>query len=318
MKMERFFTHPLGVITAATGSTLLWGSAFPFIKLSYAQLHIEKNELFEQLLFAGYRFVLAAVLIFFFMSFLQNPIKYQRGTVGSITKVSFFQTFSQYVFFYIGLSYSTGIQGSIIAGTTSFFQILMAHFMFKNDSLTWRKIIGLIIGFCGVLIVLLPQGSFSWHFGIGELFLLVAMFSGGLGNLLAKKESAQLNVMYLTAYQMLLGGGVLMLIGVAKVGWFPFHFQLQSGLMLLYLAFLSAAGFMLWNTVMKYNSVGKVSMYMFLIPVFGVLLSSLMLREAIHATVLLSLIFVASGIIIVHKGKEKMIQKLIGVKKSEI
>ena len=40
---------------------------------------------------------------------------------------------------------------------------------------------------------------------------------------------------------------------------------------------------------MKYNKVGKVSMYMFFIPVFGVLLSSMILGEAIHSFVLLGL-----------------------------
>ena len=59
MTAARFFTHPLGIIAASIGATLLWGSAYPFIKLSYAHLHIGSSETFEQLLFAGYRFTLA-------------------------------------------------------------------------------------------------------------------------------------------------------------------------------------------------------------------------------------------------------------------
>ena len=55
---------------------------------------------------------------------------------------------------------------------------------------------------------------------------------------------------------------------------------------------------------MKYNKVGKVSMYMFFIPVFGVLLSSMILGEAIHSFVLLGLAC-AAGIIVVNRTPAK-------------
>lgn len=55
MKTEKFFTHPIGVFIAAIVATFLWGSAFPFIKLSYAELGIQPQEVGEQILFAGYR-----------------------------------------------------------------------------------------------------------------------------------------------------------------------------------------------------------------------------------------------------------------------
>jgi drug/metabolite transporter (DMT)-like permease len=305
MNAQRFFTHPIGLILAATGATLLWGSAFPFIKLSYTALSIAKGDVFGQILFAGYRFVLAALLIFLFILLLKRSIRYEKGTFHRLIKVGSFQTFLQYFFFYIGLSHTTGITGSIIAGTTSFFQIILAHFMYKNDALTTRKTFGMTIGFLGVILVNLPNGSLHFAVGWGEILLLLAMFCGGLGNNLAKNESAYLDIFYMTAYQMLLGGLGLVAIGAIQVGIMPFHFTLVSTSMLLYLAFLSAAGFLLWNNVMKYNQVGKVSMYMFLIPVFGVLLSALLLHESLHLIVLASLLLVIAGIVLVNRQPNK-------------
>lgn len=52
MKTEKFFTHPIGVFIAAIVATFLWGSAFPFIKLSYVELGIQPQEVGEQILFA--------------------------------------------------------------------------------------------------------------------------------------------------------------------------------------------------------------------------------------------------------------------------
>lgn len=303
MSVERFFTSSLGIIVAAVTATFLWGSAFPFIKLSYEALAIGPEDVFQQLLFAGYRFFLASLLIMGFITFLRRKIRYQKGTVKGLMTIALFQTFLQYVFFYIGLSYSTGVQGSIIAGTTSFFQIILAHFMYKNDYLSLRKVIGLVVGFMGVILVTSTRGAIQFNFGIGETFLLIAMFSGALGNILAKNASVKMDILYMTAFQMLIGSIGLIVIGASQIGLFPLDFDWASGLMLIYLAFLSASGFVLWNTVMKYNKVGSISTYLFLIPVFGVFLSTVMLNEALHRFILLSLVLVVAGIIIVNKKK---------------
>lgn len=313
MKIERFFTHPLGVFVAALSATFLWGSAFPFIKLSYVQLDIQPHEVGEQILFAGYRFFLAGVMLLFFFKALGKNVSFQKGTAKQLVQIGLFQTFLQYVCFYIGLSYSTGIEGAVISGTSSFFQIVLAHFLYKDDSLNMRKIVGVSIGFCGVILVNIPKGNMDFHFGIGELLLLAAAMLYSYGNILAKEGSKTMDVGYMTAYQMIIGSLGLLFIGILQVGFMPFTFHMQTLLMLLYLSFLSAAGFCIWNTVMKYNKVGKVSMYMFFIPVFGVILSSLILGEAIHSFVLFGLACVATGIIVVNRTpivkKTEQIQK---------
>ncbi|MBO9131456.1 DMT family transporter [Bacillus sp. 165] len=312
MKANKFFTHPLGIAVSAIFTTFLWGSAFPFIKLSYKELGIGQKDIAEQILFAGYRFFLSALIILLVFSVMGKQMKLQKATAGAVMKIGLFQTFLQYLMFYIGLSFSTGIQGSIIAGTASFFQLILAHFYYKGDSLNTRKFVGLFIGFLGVILVNISRGELKLEFGIGEFLLLLATISYSYGNILAKEGSKKMDVGYLTSYQMLFGSFGLLAIGIVQVGLLPFTFDLKAVLMLLYLSFVSAAGFMIWNTVMKYNQVGKVSMYLFLIPVFGVMLSGLMLNEAIHAFVLLGLVCVATGIIVVNRTpnvKEKTIEK---------
>ncbi len=67
---REIFTHPIGVFIAAIVATFLWGSAFPFIKLSYAELGIQPQEVGEQILFAGYRFLLSGVMLLLFFKVL--------------------------------------------------------------------------------------------------------------------------------------------------------------------------------------------------------------------------------------------------------
>jgi drug/metabolite transporter (DMT)-like permease len=175
--------------------------------------------------------------------------------------------------------------------------------MYKNDRLNRIKIIGTVLGFGGVIVVNMTKGELAFHIGIAEICLLAAMFFGALGNILSKNEAQELDVLYITSWQMLLGGGAMLALGAAFAGFLPFIFTWDTVLMLLYLAFLSATGFVLWNNVMKYNKVGSISMYLFLIPVFGVILSALLLGEEMHLIVLAALGMVVSGIVIVNRPK---------------
>jgi drug/metabolite transporter (DMT)-like permease len=301
MTAQRFFTHSIGKPLAAVGATLLWGSAFPLIKLSYAHMDIHRNETFEQMLFAGYRFTLAGLLILLAMMAMRIRFDRSLPALAAVVKVSIFQTVLQYILFYIGLSYSTGTVSSIIAGTTSFFQLLAAHFMYRNDRLTPVRVLGMAVGFAGILLIWMQGQSGAVSFGFGEVLLLIAMLFGALGNVVAKKQSAYVNIFYLTGMQMFLGGVVLFVLGALRAGAFPFHLDGYALLMLTYLAILSSAGFLLWNYLMKYNSVSSVSMYLALIPLFGVILSSLMLEEQMHMTTFVALLLIVLGIVIVNR-----------------
>ena len=301
MTAEKFFTHRAGVAVAATAAMLLWGSAFPAVKLGYEAWSIGSGDVFRQILFAGYRFFLAGILILLFMKTIRKPAGYRRGSAAALCKIAAVGTFLQYVFFYVGISISSGVHGSIISGTISFFQILLAHFMYRNDALNLRKTIGLLLGFAGIALVGLSGSEGHFRLGAGEICLLTASFFSALGNIFTKNESARADVLYITSYQMLLGGLALIATGASRAGLFPFSFNLEAALLLLYLAFLSAAGFVLWNLVMKYNRVGNVSVYMFLIPVFGVALSAVFLQEALRFEVFLSLALVVCGIVIVNR-----------------
>ncbi|MCD1259364.1 DMT family transporter [Paenibacillus athensensis] len=304
MNKTNVFTHPFGKVFIALLATFLWGSAFPLIKISYQQLSIEKTDSAKQLVFAGYRFAIAALLIFAVMLFFRKAVRYQRGSLKAILKVSALQTVLQYTFFYLGITFSSGTNASIIAGTTSFFQILVAHFVYKNDQLSIRKLIGIAIGFCAILLSNYQNAELHDLMNRGGILLLIAMFFGAWGNVQAKREGATLDVFYITAYQMLIGGMLLIIFGAVRAGVLPFVFNGYSFLCLLYLALLSAASFVLWNNLMKHNQVGSVSMYLSLIPLFGVMLSSLFLREPFHYVVLISLALLTIGILIVN-GENK-------------
>ncbi|MCM3785899.1 DMT family transporter [Neobacillus mesonae] len=309
MKIEEWFRHPVGIVVSAVAATMLWGSAMPIIKIGYEDLGIGTADYGAQWLFAGYRFTLAGLLLVLFHYLVTKRRRasepMQKLSKVKLTRLALIQTFLQYLLLYVGLSYSTGIQSSIIVGSTSLFQMLSVRFVNSSERLTLMKITGLLLGFLGIAAVGAGKGDVTISFGFGELLLLGSAFFGGVGNVLAKQESKHEPVLSLTGRQMALGGILLTLVSVPMVGFAPFPINGTLLMYLLYLSVLSAVGFGIWNTVMKYNDVGRVSMYLFLIPVFGVILSSILLGEQLSGWIALSLSLVVSGILIVNRSVSK-------------
>ncbi|MEK4359569.1 DMT family transporter [Paenibacillus sp. FSL M7-1455] len=319
MKAETWFKHPAGILISSAGATLLWGSALPVIKISYGHFHIDSKDVFGEWVFAGYRFALAGLILILLAMLTGQTRSPGRKPLSMprLARLGFIQTFLQYLVLYAGLSYSSGIEGSILVGSTSLFQILSARLLDKSEGLNPAKWMGLLLGFLGILVMGFAQQGVQFHFGIGAVLLLASAAFGGFGNVLFRKESVSESVMALTGKQMLAGGLGLLAVGAVRSGIAPFSFDAKGWLLLIYLSVLSAAGFALWNTVMKYNAVGKVSLYLFLIPVFGVLLSAVLLDERVSAWIGLSLGLVVAGIVIVNRSGQAGNQKRIVKKGGE-
>lgn len=103
-----FFSRPRNVVLLATLCCLLWGSAYPAIKSGYALLAIGRDDTASQLVFAGWRFLLAGVLLLGIARAIGRPVfASPRASIGRIALLGLAQTSLQYVFFYVGLAHTT-------------------------------------------------------------------------------------------------------------------------------------------------------------------------------------------------------------------
>lgn len=306
MITEKIFKNKYLVLIFAVLATLLWGSAFPFVKIGYQLFTILGEDTYHKILFAGYRFLMAGLLILMFSLFTKQNLKLNKSQFKDALILGILMTTLQYSFFYLGLSNTTGVKGAILNSTSVFFTFIMAHFLLKGDRLTSKKILGVVIGFAGIIIINYSPELFSFDFKLtGEGFLLFAQVTGAYGSIYLKRISNSVSVIAITGYQMVLGSLILIVPAWLKVGFWPFVLKPWGLILLFYLAFLSAMAFSLWNTLLKYNQVGKLAIFKFLIPVFGVLLSGLFLpEERITSLSLLALAIVSSGIIIVNYSSQ--------------
>jgi len=292
-----------GVIIAfALVATILWGSAYPCIKLGYEWFGMAAEDVPAKFLFAGVRFALAGLMTLGFGAVTGKKIPLpKKENVPGLISLGLVLTMFHYTFFYIGLANTTGVKGAIVYGVSTFFAVLAAAICYKADRLTPRKWLGCLLGFCGIVYVNLGSGGLEGGFslaGEGSLLLAAALFA--VGNLMSKRMAGKESSVTITGWQLTIGGVALTLAGIVMQG----KLTLITGrgiALLLYLALLSAVAFTVWTMLLQANSMGRVTIFNFLVPIFGVILSGIILGEAfLTVRNMISLACVSLGIYLVN------------------
>ena len=309
-KQERtpFLATTPGVVLGCLICCALWGSAFPCIKIGYALFGVDAADTASQLLLAGVRFTAAGIMVIIGTSLARRtPLLPSRTDIGPILILAAFQTVGQYIFFYMGLSRASGTTSSIIESSANFMAILFAASIFRTERLTSRKIVGCLIGFAGV--VLINLGGAGTARGIsftldGEGFVLVSCVSAALSTCLIGIFSHNHDGVLLSGWQFLVGGIVLTIGGSLLGGHLAPQSPAHAFTLLAYMAFISAMAYSMWARLLAVNPVSRVSVFGFMNPVFGVILSALLLGEGRNANplvLLTALALVCAGIIVVNR-----------------
>ena len=308
MNWISLFQNKWGVLGIAVICTFLWGSAFPVLKLSNTELQIAPNDPIAQIVFAGMRFLLAGLILLVFLFFTnRHQLKVKRSHLLLLIVFGIIQTAVQYYFFYIGLSNVSGMQGAILSSSGIFLAVILAHFYYKNDHMNWKKTIGILAGFAGIIIANWGQ-EFQFSFQLaGEGYMILAGLTSAIATIMTKELATDISPVTLTGWQLTIGAILLLLIGVPQLSENAMTFTGFGWGLLIYAAFLSSIAFALWTTVLKYNKAGEVSIYNFLTPVFGTILSAwLVPGESLNFMIIVAIGFVAFGIIIMNYSKKKL------------
>ncbi len=309
---KRFLDTGPGVVCAAIFANFLWASASPCIKLGYQFFQIPASETMSIILFAGMRFFIAGILVILSGSLMQRRLLVpRRDSTHRVIILALAQTVIQYVLFYMGLSTAPGYKGSITSPANVFFAVLLSTLVLRQEKLTLRKFLGCVVGFAGVILVNLDQilvgsaaGS-TFHIS-GEGFLILSTFSNACSAVLIKRFSQEDDPVTLSGYQFSLGGLIMIAIGLLGGG--SVHPSgTQSWLILLYLAFISAAAYTVWSLLLQRHPVSKITIFTFTNPIFGVFLSAWLLGEGAQfdlPRVIAALVLVTAGILLVNAQSE--------------
>lgn len=318
--MNSIFQNKWTVIGFAVICTLLWGSAFPVLKLSNIELQIQSGDVIAQIVFAGMRFLLAGLFILFFMLFTnRKKLLFKKSQIWIVILFGMIQTSLQYFFFYNGLAKVSGMQGALLSSSGTFLAVIVAHFYYKNDHLNWKKAIGILTGFVGIVLANWGE-SFQFQFQLtGEGFMILAGLTSAITTIMAKELAVDIHPVTLTGWQLTFGALLLLVIGVPQLSPGAMTFTPFGWGLLIYAALLSSVAFALWTTVLKYNKAGKVSIYKFLTPVFGALLSAIFIPgESLNLLMVVAIVLVAFGVLVMNLRDDKGMDSSKSVSRTKV
>jgi drug/metabolite transporter (DMT)-like permease len=205
---------------------------------------------------------------------------------------------------YLGLGYtglqtvSAGLGGLIVSANPVFTAVLAAVFL--GESLTWRKVTGLLLGIAGVAFIVwhrMAVGTDSLH---GIMFTLASLASIVAGTILFKVLAPRGNLWLGNGVQNLSGGLALLPFAstLSDVSDIVPSWQLLGAFAYLVLCG-SILAYVLWFHLLKVCGATAASAYHFLMPPLGMLFAWMVLGEHVAVRDLLGIVPVAVGIYLV-------------------
>ena len=291
--------RPLLAILCALG----WSLVYPFIELGYGELQIDSADLGSKILFAGIRFFAAGLLVLAFSAVQKRKLAVTRKEVPWLTLFALVNTALHYLFSYIGLSYIPSARSTILDSMGSFFLIILSGLFLEDDTFSVKKIAGCLLGFCGILTISITPGGglFSGISFLGDGMILLNACCAAGGGILTRFISKKMDMMTATGYGMSAGGLMLLLVGLMVGVRQPWNLSLWGVTILFVLVLISAVCFGIYNMLLANHPISKVAIYNSLIPVFGVMFSSLLLREPFSWQYILAAGLTAAGVYVVNR-----------------
>ena len=193
---------------------------------------------------------------------------------------------------------------AILMASTPLSAAALAHFFTKNEKINTVKSLGVLIGFSGIIFLFSDNILINENNIFSALLILFGSCFYVVGGLLTLKISNKKNE-NVTASILIWGTIVLLPISLFIEQPWNLSPRLDSTISLIYLGvFSTGIAWLLRFYILKHNGLVFQAQVAYLIPIFGVILGFLILKEAITSKVIISLIAVIIGIYIVKKGSK--------------
>ena len=277
---------------------VLWGSLFPMVKLGYTAFQVESFG--DILFFAGVRFTICGVIISLFAFFTdKQSFKPVLSAIVPVLLSGLFAIILHYSFTYTALKLTDSSKTAILKQVGILFYVCFSSLFFKDDKLTIKKLIGVLMGFAGIIAINIKSDGFS--FNIGDVLIIAASFCTVFSNIISKRVFKSVKPVTATGVSQLFGGIVLLIMGIIMGGDMQFTMQ-ASSLTLVYICLASIISYLLWYTVVKNGELSKLFIVKFAEPAFACVFGALILHEDVfQIQYLAAFLLIAGGIYISHK-----------------
>jgi len=281
-------------------SGTVWLSGFSLI-LAFNQVVIKLTSGGLQPVFmASLRSFLALAVLGIWMWSQNIAIFPKRHNIWSALLMGFLFYF-EFVLLFQALDWTTVSRASLLFYTMPIWLAISAHFLLPNETLTPKRILGLIFAILGVALALLDRPEEGEASLTGDIMALVGAFGWAGIALCARVARISEERAETILFAQLLASGPLLLISALFFGPFVREVDLFDGLGLLFQVFVASYGFLLWFRIIGIYEASSVVSFSFLAPVLSVALGWLILAENAGWNLVFALVLVTAGLILINR-----------------
>lgn len=246
------------------------------------------------ILFGGLRSALAGAVLLLAAAFRKEPARLGCRMLGWVAAIALLATTAPYGGMFLAPARMGAGVASVLANLQPLFTIALAA-AFLGERLTLRGVLALATGVAGVVVLVGPRLSTPGAELVGAASAVAASVGAATGSVMVRRLRDRVPVLSLAGWQLLLGS--LPLLGAGLLGGGSIRWTAAFVAALLYLALVGTAfSTALWFWLLRYDEAGRLSLYLFLIPLLGLLLGVLVFREPLRPSELAGGALVAGAV----------------------
>lgn len=254
----------------------------------------------------GLRFSIAATAIFVWARVTRRPIRLKAGQLSQLLIITLI-FIVQLSLFYMGLHRTYAARGALISNVFPFLVLILAHVFIPDDPMTKRKLIGICLGFLGVLLIFMEKEGVSAQLKLGDIYVLTATTIWAGGTVYVKRIIKDHQPYQISFYSMAFSVPIFFLEAMLWDKQFILDLNVAVFLALVYQSLLIAGfGFVTWNYLLKKHGATTLNSFIFVMPIAGVFSGGLILKEPISPYILSALTLVAVGMTVIHLNTIKL------------
>jgi len=270
--------------------SLLWGGSYTWIELALIEL--------DPMMIVFYRVLISSIFLILICKVLSLTFKIEKKIFIFLFFMSLTNNVIPFNLIAWGQQEITASVGSILNATTPLFTVIIANYWPNGEKATLNRIFGVIIGFCGVILLMGLSIHDIDNSIIGQGAILLAAISYAISALIGK-EIKKIHPAISATYMLSISSVVLLPIILLSGNELIPQASKQSMIAILGLAIFSTSlAYLIFYKLIE-NIGSNVMLVTLLMPVSAILLSIIILNEAINTTQIIGLILILTGLILV-------------------
>ncbi len=281
---------------------IIWGTTYLGIRVALQTM--------PPFLMGGLRWTAAGLLLAAGLAMRGEPVRHLFRSPAA------WRRFIIYGFLLIGIGNGGVVVGelwvpsgltAVAIATTPFWMVGVEAILPGGETLTLRKVLGLLIGFGGILLLVWPDlwagGGYNRSFIAGIIAIQIACVGWAIGTSYRKRYPHEVSIPMAAAFEMIAGGVIMLVVGSGRGEWAHLSFNTVTASVYVYLTLIGAiGGFVAYSYACEHLPMSTVSLYAYVNPMIAVVLGAVLLGEPFGPRTLVALAIVLIGVTIVQRA----------------